>query len=437
MTARRRANRTGKAPPQPAEPSSPGLSPESWPASKVELWPLDRIKPYDRNPKIHPEPQIELIAASMREDGVTAPILVDEAGVIIYGHGRRLAAQRNGYTTYPVVQALGWTEERKRAVRIKDNSYAALAGWNAELIKVELTDLKLAGYEMPLLGFGEAQLRGWGVAIGTAGPEPEKIPETPKHPVVRKGDLWMLDEHRLLCGDATVREDVARIFSGKATTVTDPPYGVGFEYRSHDDAKLGNADLVKAAFANCPEAKIWTPGRVNLARELAAFPDAYTLCWHKGFAAARSGHGGASTWEPVLLHRVKNGRLPNDYLYFATDREESPVAEGKMLRDEHPCPKPVALFEHLIACLTPNKGLVVDPFSGSGTTLIAAETTGRAFAGVEIDPAYVELSIIRWQRFTGRQATLDGKTLDQVTKARATKRAARRAAPSGNRAEAR
>ena len=131
---------------------------ESWPASKVELWSIDRIKPYDKNPRTHSDSQVDLIAASMRTDGVTQPILVDDAGVIIAGHGRRLGAIKNGYQQYPVVIARGWSEEQKRAVRVKDNQITLLSGWDTELIKGEIASLKLSGYDLHLLGFGDAEL---------------------------------------------------------------------------------------------------------------------------------------------------------------------------------------------------------------------------------------------------------------------------------------
>ena len=126
---------------------------ETWPASRVELWPLSKIKPYDKNPRTHPEEQIELLAAAMEQEGVTAPVLVDEDGVIIYGHGRRLAAMRNRYKQYPVVIARGWTEGQKRAARIKDNQLGLLSGWNMPLLREEAVELKTAGYDLPLLGF--------------------------------------------------------------------------------------------------------------------------------------------------------------------------------------------------------------------------------------------------------------------------------------------
>lgn len=129
-----------------------------WPAAKVELWPLGKIKPYDKNPRVHPKSQVDMLAESMRTEGVTAPILVDEKGVIIYGHGRRLAALENGFEKFPVVVARGWSEAQKRAARIKDNQIALMSGWDKTLLAAELTTLKADAYDIGLLGFGDAQL---------------------------------------------------------------------------------------------------------------------------------------------------------------------------------------------------------------------------------------------------------------------------------------
>ncbi len=190
----KREKRASGAPGANAGLSPAPFDPPQWPAARVEMWKIGRIKPYDKNPRTHPEAQIEFLAASMRDEGVTMPILVDEGGVIIAGHGRLLAAIKNGFDEYPVVVARGWSEEKKRAARIRDNTVGLMSGWDAELIKGEIAILKTSGYEIPLLGFPEIQLRGWGISSGTDGAtDPDDpVPEPPKNPVVRRGDLWLL-----------------------------------------------------------------------------------------------------------------------------------------------------------------------------------------------------------------------------------------------------
>lgn len=204
--------------------------------------------------------------------------------------------------------------------------------------------------------------------------------------------------HRLLVGDCTDPANVARLMDGAVadTTVSDPPYGIGYVYASHDDKDNAfNLRLVQAAFDLGPSARVWTNGKVNIARDLAWNPSAKILCWHKKFAAAGSGLGGASTWEPVFVVDVKGGTLPNDYLDYMTDREPG-------LRDDHPCPKPIALYEHLIFHLA--GPVVYDPFLGSGTTLIAAERTGRICYGMGIEPKYADVILRRWEAETGQTA---------------------------------
>ena len=187
-----------------------------WPAAHPpEMWALDRIKPYPKNPRVHSEEQVAALAADMLADGVTMPILVDEAGEVIAGHGRLLASQANGFESYPVVVARGWSDEQKRSARIRDNQRSLQSSWSPDLIHAELADLKLGGYDLQLLGFPENQLRGWDISLGTeSAQDPEAVPEPPKNPVVRRGDLWLLGDHRLLCGDATSESDVAMCLGG-------------------------------------------------------------------------------------------------------------------------------------------------------------------------------------------------------------------------------
>ena len=213
---------------------------------------------------------------------------------------------------------------------------------------------------------------------------------------VESGQMWQIGEHRLICGDCTDAATVARVMGEERADIliSDPPYGIGYKYDTHDDSSNEqNQDLIMRAWELGPEAKAWTCGLMNLSRDLGWNPDAKVLCWHKGFAQAGNGLGGASTWEPVLVAGVKGGTLPNDYLHFGTDRIEG-------LRDLHSCPKPVALFGHLIEHLA--GAIVFDPFSGSGTTLIACENLGRRCRAVEISPGYVAVALERWATHTGK-----------------------------------
>lgn len=228
--------------------------------------------------------------------------------------------------------------------------------------------------------------------------DPDAVPPTPVDPITKPGDLWLLGEHRLLCGDATKAEDVERLMGGQKADVclTDPPYGIGLDYESHDDSdNHANEQLVKRALALGPERRVWTCGMRNLRRDLLWNPNAKVLCWFKHFSRSGNGFGGASTWEPVLVVGSASNALKNDHLAFVTDRWEG-------LHKEHPCPKPVALLVELVTAFC--DAVAYDPFSGSGTTLVACEQLGRRCFALEIEPKYCDVSVRRWEEFTGRKA---------------------------------
>jgi len=182
-----------------------------WPADQVERWPIAKLIPYARNARTHSPEQVAQIAASIREFGFTVPVLVDEQGTLIAGHGRLLGAQQLGITDVPTMVARGWTPAQIQAYRLADNQLALNAGWDRELLGLELGELKLGGFDLALTGFGELEL-GDLLADRTAGlTDPDDAPEAPEHPVSRTGDLWLLGRHRLLCGDSTVAADVERV----------------------------------------------------------------------------------------------------------------------------------------------------------------------------------------------------------------------------------
>ena len=377
-----------------------------WPADHVERRAIEALIPYVNNARTHSDAQVAQIAASMKEWGWTNPILVDETGLIIAGHGRVMAARKLGLTEAPVMVAKGWTEAQKKAYVLADNQLAANAGWNAELLSTELKGLDASGFDLTLLGFGDL---GALLADKTEGlTDPDEAPPLPETPITLAGDVWLLGSHRIICGDSTDAETVKALMNGKSAELclTDPPYGIGYGYNEHDDSDNdANADLVAKVFALAPPAKVWSPGGNNLARDIVRFGKAKVLYWHKRFAAAGNGLGGASTVEPVLVvGPPKHRALANDYLDFKTDRVE---VAGKSLRELHPCPKPAALYAHLAEAFCAKGGAIYEPFSGSGTTLIAAEMTGRRCFAIELSPAYVDVAVRRWEAFTDRAAVLE------------------------------
>ena len=215
---------------------------EQWPADRLERWPLSRLVPFARNARTHSASQIDQIAASMREWGWTNPVLVDEAGMIIAGHGRVEAARKLGLSEVPVMVARGWSEASKRAYVIADNKLALNAGWDDAMLAAELSDLQAAAFHLDLIGFDASELsKLLGSEDGVQ--NEDDVPDAPANLASRAGDVWKLGNHRLLCGDATVAGDVERVLGGVRPhmMVTDPPYGVDYDPSWRNDAGVSQS----------------------------------------------------------------------------------------------------------------------------------------------------------------------------------------------------
>lgn len=338
---------------------------------------------------------IDKLATLIREHGFQNPLQTfKENGkhTILAGNHRFDAGLTLGMTEFP---CLVYTGSRKEAIArsLSDNKSNQWTDWDFPMLKDFVVELDAAGdFDLSLTGFTEAELTEMFGVVGEepadAEPQTDKAEELNKVWKVKTGDLFQIGDHRLLCGDSTKSEDVARVMGGeKADMVSDPPYGIGYAYNQHDDnSNENNSMLVDAVLQLADGSKIYTPGLMNLSRELQKHPEAKVLVWHKGFAQAGNGLGGASTWEPVLCLSVAKGTLPNDYLHFGTDREPE-------LREKHPCPKPISLFAHLIEHLT--VGSIYDPFIGSGTTMVACQNLNRKCRGIEISPDYCAVILER------------------------------------------
>jgi hypothetical protein len=407
------------------------------PGPSLKLEPLERLRDARVNPRTHDDAQLRQLANSIRRFGWTRPVFYDYAAdEKVVGHGATGAARiiyESGELIYlapgkerggaalprgmvPVLDVTGWTPEERRAYLLADNALAEQAGWDYGLLASELRFLDTANFDIGLLGFSPAQLDDiLAPQRAATAADPDEVPGLEEIAVTSAGDLWRLGNHRLLCGDATSPKDVATLLEKTKADLclTDPPYGIGYGYAKHDDRDNdANAQLVAAVFKLAPAAKVWTPGLNNLARDIARFGHAKLVIWHKGFAAAGNGLGGASTIEPVLVLDPPRANLPDNYMRVNTDREQ---LNGQSLRDLHPCPKPVEMYERLARAFSNRGQIIYEPFGGSGTTLIACERTGRACRAMEIDPAYCDVIVRRWQSVTGREATLGGKTFEQVS----------------------
>jgi DNA modification methylase len=407
--------------------SHKGVVLTDWPADKVERWPLERLVPYARNARTHSDAQVAQIAASVREWGWTTPVLVDEAGGIIAGHGRVLAARQLGIADVPVMVARGWTEAQRKAYTIADNKLALNGGWDIDLLRLEAADLDGMGFNLDLLGFGDemAAIRAQGGAGLT---DPDEAPELPVNPVAMHGDLWALGRHRLLCGDATNAEDAQKLLGAVKPhlMVTDPPYGVNYDPAAARRTSVNSArgKVTNDDRADWREAWKLFPGDVayvwhgmlhagTVFESLieAGFTIRAEIVWAKSQLVMSRGHyhpQHESCWYAV--RQQANGHWRGDRTQTTLWQIDKP----RKSETGHSTQKPVECMKRPIENNSSPGQAVYDPFVGSGTTIIAAEMIGRLCHAIEIDPAYIDVCINRWQDFTGQEATLDGKSFAQV-----------------------
>lgn len=354
------------------------------------------------NVRRHSEKNLEAIKGSLARFGQQKPIVVGADGVVIAGNGTLAAAQSLGWSMIDIVRS-PLTGSEATAYAIADNRTAELAEWDEGALAQQLAALSIEDEELAsATGFDQRDIEKMGGGLEI---EEDEVPEPPADPITKPGDLWILGEHRLLCGDSTKAEDVERLMAGAKAdiTISDPPYGIGYTYSDHDDSDNDdNAELVRAAFALGAQVKVWTPGLHNLARDVSRFGTAKVAVWFKKFAAAGNGLGGASVWEPILIvGRPSVQSLRTDVIECMTERE---TLDGKSLRELHSCPKPVKLYGQIMEAFTEKGTAIHEPFCGSGTTLIAAEQLGRKCYGMEISPAYCDVIVKRWETLTGKKA---------------------------------
>ncbi len=413
---------------------------------------IHALAPYVGNARRHTASQIQQIADSIREFGWTLPVLADGKGIVA-GHARVLAAQllyAAGETirlpsgqelpvgTVPVLDCTGWTATQRRAYILADNRLAELATWDPDLLTDELSSLLDLGFDIELLGFDADDLAALRPAEVIANLlDADEVPEPPAVPVTRSGDLWQLGEHRLLCGNALDARAMQRLLAGGVAdlVITDPPYNVAYEGKTVKRMRIANDDMSDGAFgqflltayrnisAGCkPGACIYvfhadTEGiTFRRAFEAAGLKLAQCCVWVKqAFVLGRSDYH----WqhEPVLY-----GWKPGAAHEWHGDRAQSTVwAFDRPSRShEHPTMKPVTLLAYLIRNSSRAGEIVLDPFAGSGSTLMACEATGRSARLIELDPRFCDVIARRWTTATGLDAILAdyGRTFDQVAESR-------------------
>jgi len=408
----------------------------------VTYRPVGSLVPDPRNARTHPKRQLDQIAASIREFGFTNPILVDGEGSIIAGHGRLLAAKAVGLSDVPTIALNGLTAAQKRALRLADNKIALGAGWDLDILKLELFELSAmdVDLDLTLTGFSTGEMDV--ILKSQDDPDDENIPAVPVEPRTKPGDIWVLGEHRIGCGDGRDPEFLRSVVGDTAkidAAFLDPPYNVpinGFANAKgrHREFAMASGEMSDEAFRAFLAETLGAC--VGVSREGAVhfvcmdwrhmddlarvgdevYGDLLNLCvWNKSNAGMGSLY--RSKHELVFVYRVgkaahfnavelgKHGRnRTNVWDYASVNSLAGSRHEDLAL---HPTVKPVALVADAIKDVTRRGELVLDIFLGSGTTLIAAERAGRRCRGIDIDPAYVDVAIERWKAMTGKEPNLD------------------------------
>ena len=397
-------------------------------ALQLEQWPIGRLVEYERNPRKNDD-VVDRMAQAITEFGFRIPIVARSDGLVVDGHLRLKAARVLGLDTVPVVLADELSETQIKAFRLLANQSANWAEWDELLLSSELNDLLAEDYDLSLIGFDDAELEALlagEVDRETASREGEDdVPEAPETPISSPGDIWLLGKHRLLCGDATVATDVELLLGDvkPQLMVTDPPYGV--EYDPGWRNKAGAAETKRTG-------KVLNDDRADWREAWALFPGDVTYVWHGALHATTvadsleaSGFNirsqfiwakdrlvlsrGDYHWqhEPCLYAVKKTGKG-----HWAGDRKQTTLWQiankDQDVETVHGTQKPVECMRRQIMNNYSQGQAVYEPFMGSGTTLIAAETTGRVCYGIELNPAYVDVAVQRWQQFTGKHAVLEG-----------------------------
>ncbi|OUS03999.1 DNA methylase [Rhodobacterales bacterium 52_120_T64] len=410
--------------------------------NEIETWPLKRLHAYANNAKMHGTDQIAKIAASMAKFGWTVPCMVADDGELIAGHGRVLAATLLGLTEVPVIRLGHLDEAERRAYRIADNKLTEMGEWDDALLREEIAGLLAEDFDLSLLGIADedldALLRDPDELDGATEGE-DDIPETPVAPVSVSGDIWQMGSHRLICGDSTSADVVGRLLGDvkPLLMVSDPPYGVEYDpgWRNQTGAS-----------ATKRTGKVLNDDRADWREAWSLFPGDVAYVWHGALHAATVAESleavGFKVRSQIIWAKDRLVLSRGDYHWqhepcwyavkktgkghWAGDRKQTTLWQiankDQDAETVHGTQKPVECMRRPILNNSNLGQTIYEPFMGSGTTLIAAETTARVCFGIELNPAYVDVTVERWQQFSGEAAVLDGdgRSFDEIKNARVT-----------------
>jgi DNA modification methylase len=408
----------------------------------IEYWPIDKPLDYPRNARKWSAKAIEKVAASIKAFGWRQPVVVDSEGVIVIGHLRRAAGKHAGETQCPVHVACDLSPAKVKALRLADNRLHEESDWDMDLLGPEFLELKALDFNLESTGFNIGEIDKFTLVLN---PAEDDVPPIPIAPVTRLGDLWLLGEHRVLCGDSTNAEDVARLLGDARPflMITDPPYGVELDSEWRDRAGLNGCGPAEASYmkhrtVGHTETTISGDTRADWSEAFELVPSlqiAYVwhaslftrevlngllrigflypqqIIWNKGRTVLTRTH----YWyqhEPCWYVRKKNapwfGKAGENSTIWDSASPKFIMGGSDEEKYDHPTQKPVELMRRPILNHTKRGELVYEPFLGSGTTLAAAELTERICYGLELDPKFVDVVVQRWQNLTGKQATLNG-----------------------------
>lgn len=401
---------------------------------------VDSLKAYAQNARTHNEKQVAQIAESIKEFGFLAPCLVDKDNVLIVGHGRLMAAKTLGMKKVPTLRIEHLTPNQVKAYRIADNQLALNAGWDMDLLGLDLTELSDAEFDIDLLGFDAKDLD---ALIGNKEglTDPDEVPEEPETPVSKEGDLWLLGNHRLLCGDSTNENAVHSVLGNVKPhlMVTDPPYGVEYDANWRNKALRKNGAVIGGRAIG----KVRNDNNADWSKAWALFTGDVAYVWHAGNKAHIVAESLISSELNIRAQIIwaKNNIVigrghyhpKHEPCWYAVrekktghwngDRKQSTIWNiDKPMKSEtgHSTQKPVECMKRPIENNSSQGQAIYEPFSGSGTTIIASEMTGRCCHAIELSPSYVDVAVARWENFTGKDAKLEtGETFKEKRDAQA------------------
>ena len=430
---------------------------------QVEKISIETLIPYANNARTHSDAQVAQIAASIREFGFNNPVLIDEQSGIIAGHGRVLAARKLELDSVPCIRLNHLSETQRRAYIIADNKLAINAGWDDELLALEFEGLGEEGFDLELTGFTLDEIAELSPKITEGLTDEDAVPEVPETPITKLGDVWLLDKHRVMCGDSTSIDAVEKLMDGQKAEIlfTSPPYSDMRDYNKGKDLSVSNlTDFIPSYFGRC-NYQVVNLGIQIKDREVVSYWDDYISkarsCGYKLLAwnvwnKTQGGSIASATAMFMLVHewifvfgedfkrltrteenqidkykarhgekfldgmkghkvRQTDGSIAETtskaYTHHQLESVIEQVPELGSVRKSHPALFPVALPEKYILAMTSHSDLVIDSFGGGGTTLIACEKTGRINRSMELDEKYVDVIVKRWQEFTGKKATLE------------------------------